>query len=337
MYKKVSVIIPVYNVEQYLERCLDSVINQTYKNLEIICVNDCSPDDSIKILKDYSKKDDRIIIINKEKNEGLSAARNSGLKIADGDYIYFLDSDDWIDSNYIEKMVEAIEETNCEVVLNTAINVFGAKNNIAENFFRERALNEQGPKIIEAKLAIMTYVWNTWAHLWKKSFLNRINAQFPNGYLYEDLYFQAITYIHLDKLCIIEKSRYNYLVREKSITNELCGEKKNFDSNMTILNKIADYYIENNLINRLNNVRMMIFGVLPGQKNLEQYLTLKKYFTKIKDIIKISKDVYYPFELEMFDEVMNDFDNALNKNYGVKYMLTKLHNNVIRQNPKVKQ
>ncbi|HJA50079.1 MAG TPA: glycosyltransferase, partial [Candidatus Fusicatenibacter intestinipullorum] len=92
---KISVIIPVYNVEKYLKRCLDSVINQTYKNLEIILIDDGSTDNSGKICDEYAQKDERIIVIHKE-NGGVSSARNKGLDICIGDYISFIDSDDWI-------------------------------------------------------------------------------------------------------------------------------------------------------------------------------------------------------------------------------------------------
>lgn len=134
MYK-VSIIIPIYNVEQYLAQCLDSVINQTYKNIEIICVNDCSLDNSFRILDEYSKNDKRIKIINRENNGGLSAARNTGLDNASGKYIYFLDSDDWIDLDYIEKMLNAAIKNDVEVVLNT--NIIEHKLNQIEQQFAE--------------------------------------------------------------------------------------------------------------------------------------------------------------------------------------------------------
>lgn len=106
---KYSIIIPVYNVEKTLRRCLDSVINQTYKNLEIICVNDGSKDNSLKILNEYAKKDDRIIIVNKE-NGGLASARNEGIKEVHGDIITFLDSDDWLEIDCIEYVNNIFEE-----------------------------------------------------------------------------------------------------------------------------------------------------------------------------------------------------------------------------------
>lgn len=106
---KYSIIIPVYNVEKTLRRCLDSVINQTYKNLEIICINDGSKDNSLKILNEYAKKDDRIIIVNKE-NGGLASARNEGIKKVNGDVITFLDSDDWFEIDCIEYVNNILEK-----------------------------------------------------------------------------------------------------------------------------------------------------------------------------------------------------------------------------------
>lgn len=100
---KVTIIIPVYNVEKYLEKCLNSVICQTLKDIEIICVNDGSTDNSQQILKEYAQKDERIKIVDK-KNGGLSSARNAGLDAATGEYCYFLDSDDWIELNTLEKL-----------------------------------------------------------------------------------------------------------------------------------------------------------------------------------------------------------------------------------------
>ena len=103
---KISVIVPVYNVEKYLRKCLDSITSQNLKEVEIIVVNDCSPDGSLKIIQEYIKKDKRITLVNKEKNEGLASARNSGLEIAKGEYILHIDSDDWIEQDYFKDMYE---------------------------------------------------------------------------------------------------------------------------------------------------------------------------------------------------------------------------------------
>ena len=114
---KVSVIIPVYNVEKYLHQCLDSVANQTLKDIEIICVNDCSKDNSLDILNEYAKKDSRIKIINFEENKGPGVARNAALDIAQGEYIMFLDPDDWYELNACETAYNQIVENNNDIVV----------------------------------------------------------------------------------------------------------------------------------------------------------------------------------------------------------------------------
>ena len=103
----ITVIIPIYNVSKYLKNCLESVINQTYKNLEIICVNDGSTDNSLEILKEYKERDERIIIIDK-KNAGVSAARNDGIEKASGEYLFCVDGDDYIDEDFFEKFYNRI-------------------------------------------------------------------------------------------------------------------------------------------------------------------------------------------------------------------------------------
>ena len=316
--KQVSVIIPIYKVEQYLPKCLDSVINQTYKNLEIICVNDCSPDNSAKILEEYSKKDDRIKIVNREKNGGLSAARNSGLDVATGEYIYFLDSDDWIDLDYIEKMVEAAIESKSEVVLNTNVDT-------TNKMFFDRTLDNASHQFIDAKKAILEITWNTWAHLWKKSFLDKINARFPEGYIIEDQYFQATTYIHLDKVYVIRDSVYHYLIRNDSIV----GQKRSdtFEINLRILNKIIDYYEENNLLAGLK-VRVMTPWIIPNYGNIDQFKNLKEYFLRVKNVINSNRDCYSKVELKLFDMTLNNINEAITTNYYNLTIFEKLRSNI---------
>ena len=113
----ISVIIPVYNVRDYLERCLNSVLENTYKNLEVICVNDCSPDDSLEILKRFAEKDERVKIVNKTSRGGVSSARNAGLDAASGEYISFVDPDDWIHKQYFESLVYILNRDNADVAV----------------------------------------------------------------------------------------------------------------------------------------------------------------------------------------------------------------------------
>lgn len=114
--KKISVIVPVYNTEKYIKKCIRSIIEQTLKEIEIIIVNDGSKDKSLEIIKDLMKQDRRIKLINKE-NEGVSSARNSGIKMAKGKYIQFIDSDDWIEKEFLEKMYDFAEKENVDIVV----------------------------------------------------------------------------------------------------------------------------------------------------------------------------------------------------------------------------
>ncbi len=135
---KVSVIIPAYNVEKYVQKCVESVMNQTYKNLEILCVNDGSTDETFKILSSLACCDSRINLINQQ-NQGLSGARNTGLENCSGEYVMFLDGDDWIDNNAVEKSVEQIKEENAQLVMWNYIREFPGTS-VPKNIFAEHKL-----------------------------------------------------------------------------------------------------------------------------------------------------------------------------------------------------
>lgn len=119
----ISIIVPVYNVEEYLPKCLDSIINQTYKNLEIIVVNDGSTDNSGKICDEYGERDYRIMVIHKA-NRGVSSSRNIGIKNASGEYILFVDSDDEIEKDYVNVMARAVTNSDCDLVISNITDIF---------------------------------------------------------------------------------------------------------------------------------------------------------------------------------------------------------------------
>lgn len=114
---KISVIVPVYNTGRYLERCLNSIMAQSFQEIEIIIINDCSTDDSLEIIKKYINDDKRAILINKEKNEGVSSARNTGIKIATGKYVQYIDGDDWVEKDFLKNMYEFAEKENLDIVV----------------------------------------------------------------------------------------------------------------------------------------------------------------------------------------------------------------------------
>lgn len=201
--KKISLVIPVYNVEKYLPQCLDSVINQTWKNLEIICVNDGSPDNSAAILEQYAAQDPRFKIIDRP-NGGLSAARNTGLEHATGDYIFFLDSDDYINPECLKELADNIGDEN---LIYSQIRNFSTKKSkiISRNFDSPRAFSRT------------CFVWGC---LYKKEILKGL--RFPEGMYYEDklFSFSVFSKIGFKKYPVNEKACYFYRGdNPNSITN----------------------------------------------------------------------------------------------------------------------
>lgn len=213
MQPLISVVVPIYKVEKYLNKCVDSIINQTYKNLEIILVDDGSPDNCGKICDDYAKKDSRIKVVHKE-NGGLSDARNAGMKIVTGEYVSFIDSDDYVSLDFIETLYDiSIKENNdiveCELyrfkeddeirISNTPIEI--------ESFETKEALS----MLIQEK-QFRQHVWNK---LYKSDIA--LKVIFEKGKLNEDEFWTYQIFGQAKKVSKINKQMYFYLQRESSI------------------------------------------------------------------------------------------------------------------------
>lgn len=333
---KVSVIIPVYNTEKYLPKCLDSVCNQTLKDIEIICVNDCSTDNSPEILQEYAKKDNRIKIVNRERNGGISAARNLGLDAATGEYIYFIDSDDWIDLDYIEKMFFAIENSKANVVLNNNVQVCFTENiNLAEkrkkrymDYFFQGGIKIFDNQFIEAQKIIFQIPWNIWLCLWRKSFLDEVSVNFPEGYIYEDMYFHATTFAYLEKLFVIKGSSYHYLKNPKGLTEE--NDTNTVKIKLAIFNLIFDFYEKKKLENSIN-IRLIpnIYSLFVDcyYENFSFEL-LGQYFKRIEQVIKRTSAIYSRLELLVYHDVLTgDIPKTLQKYQRIE-LLNGLRTNV---------
>ena len=166
---KVSVVLPIYNVEKYLAKCLDSLINQTLGDIEIICINDCSPDNSIEILKEYALKDERIKVVDLKENIGAAGARNKGLEVAEGEYLGFVDPDDYVDLNFYEELYKKALENEADIV-KAGIKTYyqgGLKLTSKLNSAIEKGKNK----------FIFTQEWTT--SIYKKSLINDNNIIFP--------------------------------------------------------------------------------------------------------------------------------------------------------------
>ena len=217
---KISVIIPIYNVEAYLEECLNSVISQTLKEIEIICVDDGSPDNSLAILNQYAKKDNRIIIIS-QTNQGLSGARNSGLELAQGEFVYFLDSDDYLDNNEALKvMYRAVENASIDI-LSFNHRTIGMEE---KSYFREMKDNE----VVNGKSYLQRNgMWSVmvWLRLYRREYLKKIDFRFVTGITSEDdealprFYFGAQRVKHIEDVLLV------YRRRDDSISTSMTSPK----------------------------------------------------------------------------------------------------------------
>ena len=324
--RKVSIIIPVYNVEKYLAKCLDSVINQTYNDLEIICVNDGSTDNSLQILEEYAKNDNRIKIINRQ-NGGLSAARNSGLDIATGEYCYFIDSDDWIELDTIEKLSVIAKTNNVDTVIHSAINIAedGSCAEIADecnSWFKSYSQPIGIYNVpIELNIKIPTVTWNK---LYKMSIIKEFNCRFPEGLVNEDELFLWTYMIHCKNYYYLDEKLYNYLRRSDSIMGTRDNSPKVLDilkiqeeiyKTVKKYKNINDYqeYLTQNYINEVN----YLFERMPKQYRKEALNRIKQYYENInhdKRILKLYRKYKYK-KLRLFISGIFSITNIKKDNY----------------------
>ena len=210
----ISIIIPIYKVEPYLRRCLDSVVNQTYTNLEIILIDDGSPDGCPQICDEYAAKDNRIVVIHK-KNGGLSEARNTGLDICKGEYVTFIDSDDWAKKNYIETLLDIAAKENADIAIGENIKTDGIpqsqnKKNILKTFSPQKVLLELFKK---GNVAFVV----SWGKLYRKELFSSL--RFPVGKYHEDEFTTYILFYNAKKTVYTSEVLYFYYQREGSIVS----------------------------------------------------------------------------------------------------------------------
>lgn len=268
---KVSIVVPIYNVEQYLEKCIKSIVDQTYSNLEIILVDDGSKDSSSEICNKWKEEDQRIVVIHKE-NGGLSSARNAGLEVATGDYIMFEDSDDWLELDIVEKCVERIEKDASDLVIFGYTKVDEKSKNLGsftfgnDTYTREEMAGQLHSRILEMSFG---YAWNK---LYRLSVI-RESGVVNDGSIIdrEDLYFNLQLFSTLNRISFLNKEGYYYLQRKTSLLHNadlarldnvdiFCNKMREIHwgdeqsetkvYNMVILHYLADCFIKNIIRNK---------------------------------------------------------------------------------------
>ena len=233
---KISVLVPVYNVEKYLKECIDSILNQTLKDIEIICINDGSTDSSLEILNDYAKNDSRIIVINKS-NSGYGHSMNMGLNAATGEYVGIIESDDFADKNMFSDLYKLAKDNDADIVKGDWYN-YWSKNNFARK--NNRISSAKAFKLTNSKLdkSLLRINPSVWSAIYKREFLNKYNIRFLEtpGASYQDLAFSFKIFALAERVILTDKAylyyrqdNMNSSVKSKTKVYCVCDEYEEID------------------------------------------------------------------------------------------------------------
>ena len=296
---KVSIIVPVYNVEDYLSQCIDSLINQTLKDIEIICVDDKSTDNSLNILKDYASKDSRIIILEQEINQGQGVARNRALDVAKGDYIMFCDPDDWYELDACELAYNQISSNNNDMVLFSLNRYYEDSGDIVKKNHFNLMKDYIGCQNIEIKTLNANFINNLFivGQIYNRNFIMNNNIKFGAGRMFEDQSFMLPCYIYANDISILDEYLYNYRIRKSSstfnnaqaykyfmsITNEFWELISNKSDNKCIIAAFLSYRF-GSIFYWFN----FLTSIDPSIKK-EFYNLIRQFFIKINETVNIAE------------------------------------------------
>lgn len=309
MIIKISVIIPVYNMKKYIGECLESVIGQDFRDMEIICVNDGSTDNSIAILKEYATNDDRVKIIDYKENKGLSFARNCGIKNAKGKYIMFVDSDDMITENCLKDLYDRIESTQADGVTFDLQSLYEDDLDQTDiTKFTHRKSNYfdvcTGQKLFTIQRQNDDYQLMAWLYMWKRDFLINNNLFFHEGILHEDDPFTVCALIYAKRIIYLKKVCYLYRRRNDSITTRpyeckhLIGKVEGIADILRIMesyDNAIEYDFRKSLtgflLARRHFTRIQLINLIRSGEKIELYAESFKSFMEWQSIMRA--DYYY--------------------------------------------
>jgi len=297
---KVSVIVPVYNGEKWLNRCLRSLVCQTLKEIQIICVNDFSKDNSLSILQEYAKKDKRIIIKNLKKNRGESVARNKGLEIAKGNYIAFIDQDDYVDLDFYEKLYEQTKNGRIDIVKGNVIT-------------KQRGVENIDVLHYKIKKNRFYFIANWWSAIYNRNFLQKNNINLPqNLILGGDTAFLLRAVINANKIEIVDNSFYHYIKRVNSGNSDTLNYKK--IHSLFLMNLFLYSYFNNSKIDKKKYMMLFFFNFNFFLRTFHKTRSKKnKEFVCEKAIEMYKKCKYKSLLVEKYEQVLLDYLNTEDK------------------------
>ena len=313
---KISIIVPCYNAEKFLHKCLDSLINQTLTDVEIICVNDCAKDSTAEILEEYAKSDKRISIVTHEKNQGLSAARNSGIAVAKGEYISFIDSDDFADVTMMEKLYNKAIKTGADLVIGN-LDLYFEDTKETQVFRDERFftfLSGRVFKLVDYPALVSCIA--AWDRLYKRELITENNLQFPVGLVYEDQPF-SIQAMQLAKgITVVNEPLYYY--RKNAGGSITDNEKKNdrYKFNFLEITRLSKSFMKEEGVYdalRKEYMRYHFFNAAVHQHYISDKQTFKEFFDKMRDLtseedIKVLHEVHQEYLADKYLKALEKDD-----------------------------
>lgn len=290
---QVSVIVPVYNVEPYILRCLNSLVHQTWHDLEIICIDDCGADSSMAIVEQCATNDNRIKIVRHVHNKGLGASRNTGLKVACAPYIMFCDSDDYYAPTMVEEMLKAI--TAGEGVDYAACGgeiEYHSHDEMRHTDAKYYQIRYRGLVAVTEEVLLHTDV-SVWNKIFRHNLIKKYGISFPEGVLYEDTFFFYTYGIHAKNACYIEKKLYHYQRHAQSIMSQTFGGRSDYLIHFMIIGeKIRDYLKENQLLHKHAKLFLKVFfSLLNSALGYEKIEERKAHIFDYAERILSSSDI----------------------------------------------
>lgn len=311
--EQISVVIPVYNVEEYLERCLESVVSQTYKALEIICINDGSTDNSLEICQEFQKRDNRIRIVDQE-NKGLAAVRNIGIREATSDYLYFIDSDDYIDTDFVEKLYVALKTNEADIAVS---NVRYENTKTAHCLIKDLVTNKTVLNRIETMQEYLNPTGGLGNYLVNKLYRKEMfdGISFPESKLFEDASTMFRILNNVNKTVIEQDVYYHYWIREDSITGSYGPETNNFD--LLDANKVKTHFVCENY----NELSSLVFY---------QYFSAFSWYLNRSALLKIDNNIQLRGYLKDLSALKNKYNIKMTLKHKVTYAVMCFNLNLYR-------
>lgn len=298
---EISVIIPVFNTEQYLDRCLDSVLGQDLEDIEVICVDDVSTDGSATIIKRRAGKDSRLKYICQEDNAGPGKARNRGLEAATGRYVYFLDSDDWIDPDFLSRMLHMAVETRRDVIINCSF-VKEYEGSVKKEYGTRFGFLEEEPRTYDTATVLLLFPPVLWARLYRRGYLADHHIWFPDlrggG---EDNYFSTLAELPLRDLFVFRGPYYHYYQRDNSLAHIREAGYDFIKSFKTLYDELRARSLP------VDGIRLFYAGPLVIDSE-EKFNFIRRFLLEIKQQVLEHSERYIALDLYLLEAVTSSPD-----------------------------